>query len=90
MPGAPARRASCTCSPPAARRVIAMIASDMRVELNRLMAERFEAVACGLADNEFYLRELDEELAHCRDAYVGLAVTEIATFRAELSGPQWG
>jgi hypothetical protein len=30
------------------------------------------------------------DVAACRVAFVGLAVTEIASFRAELSGPQLG
>ena len=36
------------------------------------------------------MAELEEDLAETREAYVGLAVTEIATLRAELSGPQIG
>ncbi len=67
-----------------------MTAYEMRIELNRLMAERHEAAAGGLAGSALYMRELDEELQHCRDAYVGLAVTEIATLRAQLSGPRLG
>lgn len=31
-----------------------------------------------------------EEIEVLRDAYVGAAVTEIATLRAQLSGPQVG
>jgi hypothetical protein len=30
--------------------------------------------------------DLEDEIAHTRDAYVGAAVTEIAILRAELSG----
>lgn len=33
---------------------------------------------------------LDEEIAATRHAYVGAALTEIATLRAQLSGPQLG
>jgi hypothetical protein len=36
------------------------------------------------------MTELDDELAAARDAYVGLAVTEIASLRAQLSGRQLG
>jgi hypothetical protein len=48
------------------------------------MAERFEATEAGLGDNAIYMRELEDDLLAAREAYVGLAVTEIATLRAEL------
>jgi len=51
-----------------------------------LMAERFEATEAGLGDNAIYMRELEDDLLAAREAYVGLAVTEIATLRAELGG----
>ena len=44
----------------------------------------------GLAVNSAYMADLDGEIAVTAGAYVGAAVTEIATFRAELSGPQVG
>jgi hypothetical protein len=37
-----------------------------------------------------YMADLDDEIAEVSDAYVGAAVTEIATLRAELFGPQMG
>ena len=37
-----------------------------------------------------YLEDLDREIEGYRSAYVGAAVTEIASFRALLSGPQVG
>jgi hypothetical protein len=37
-----------------------------------------------------YMADLDEEIAVTRSAYVGAAVTEIASLRAQLSGPQFG
>jgi hypothetical protein len=37
-----------------------------------------------------FISDLDDELAATRAAYIGAAVTEIATLRAELSGPQVG
>jgi hypothetical protein len=37
-----------------------------------------------------WLVEVEDERAALRAAYVGAAITEIATLRAELSGPQWG
>jgi len=70
--------------------VIAMSARDMRVYLGQLMAERLEATEAGLGQNAVYMSELEEDLAAAREAYVGLAVTEIATLRGQLSGPQVG
>jgi hypothetical protein len=67
-----------------------MTSSDLRSELGRLMAERLDASEAGLAGNAAYVRDLDADLAAAREAYVGLAVTEIATLRAQLSGPQLG
>ena len=37
-----------------------------------------------------YMADLDGEIEATASAYVGAAVTEIATLRAELSGPQIG
>ena len=51
-----------------------MTATDARLQLLRLIAEHEDA----------------QEIAETRAAYVGLAVTEIATLRGELSGPQVG
>jgi hypothetical protein len=36
------------------------------------------------------MTELQHDLAASRAAYVGLAITEIATLRAQLDGPQVG
>jgi len=63
-----------------------MSARDLRTYLGVLMAERFEATEAGLGDNAIYMRELEGDLLAAREAYVGLAVTEIATLRAELGG----
>jgi hypothetical protein len=40
--------------------------------------------------NSAYMADLDREIETTARAYIGAAVTEIATFRAELSGPQVG
>jgi hypothetical protein len=56
-------------------------ALEIHTHLLDLQAER--ALASTAAD-------LDEEIEATNQAYVGAAVTEIATFRAELSGPQVG
>ena len=63
-----------------------MSALDLRAYLGVLMAERFEAAEAGLGDNALYMRELDDDLLAAREAYVALAVTEIATLRGELGG----
>jgi hypothetical protein len=40
--------------------------------------------------NPAYMTDLDDEIEATTCAYVGAAVTENATLRAELSGPQVG
>ena len=58
--------------------------------LRTLRAERALAAAQGLTADPAYAADVDDEIAACRQAYVGMAVTEIATLRAELSGPLLG
>jgi hypothetical protein len=58
--------------------------------LRRLEAERLDAVEAGLGANALYMNDLDNDIEASRALYVGLAVTEIATLRAQLSGPQVG
>lgn len=70
--------------------MIRMRAHDMRRELGRLTAERLDAIDAGLAGNTIYMLELEDDLTAAREAFTGLAVTEIATLRAELSGPLLG
>ena len=65
-------------------------AADLHHRLLLLEFERREAQHIGLIECEQYRRDLEEEMAECRVAYVGAAVTEIATLRAELSGRQVG
>jgi len=65
-------------------------AVQIRAYLSRLELERLEAKSIGLGDCPSYMSDLDEEIAHCRSAYVGTAVIEIAVFRGELSGRQAG
>ena len=67
-----------------------MSAHDMQVYLWQLTAERLDAADENLSADGLYMRELEDDLAAARDAFVGLAVTEIATLRGELSGPQVG
>jgi hypothetical protein len=67
-----------------------MTALDVRVQIQRLGLEHLDAVDAGLADNEAYMSDLEDELAAARHAYIGLAVTEIASLRAQLDGPLEG
>lgn len=67
-----------------------MTANEVQRLLSELHTERALAVLEGLGAQRAYMAELDEEIATWRAAYVGAAVTEIATLRAELSGPQVG
>jgi len=61
-------------------------AAAAKTHLDSLERERHLAAITGLLDVEPYRRDLDEELAATHAAYVGAAVTEIATLRAELGG----
>ncbi len=61
-------------------------AVDVRHHLDDLLAERSLADAQGLLDVDAYRSDLDSEIAAIRSAWVGAAVTEIATFRGQLSG----
>jgi hypothetical protein len=70
-----------------------MLAIEMHIRLKELQAERLFASSAGLAaDTAYmaYMADLDDEIAEVSDAYAGAAVTEIATLRAELFGPQMG
>ncbi len=67
-----------------------MSAHELRLRLGRLTAERLEAAEAGLELNALYMRDLEDDLLAAREAYVGLAVTEIATLRGELFGAQVG
>jgi hypothetical protein len=62
-------------------------AAEVRGHLFKLEAERALALDNGLGEVTTYMAELDEEIEYCRQLYVMYAVTEIATLRAELSGP---
>jgi hypothetical protein len=61
-----------------------MLTYEVRVALDALRAERL------LASSEGSTAELDAQIARANWLYVCAAVTDIATFRAELSGPQVG
>jgi hypothetical protein len=65
-------------------------AIEIHTHLLGLEAERALASIEGLPANSAYMADLDGEIEATIRAYVGAAVTEIATLRAELFGPQVG
>jgi hypothetical protein len=65
-------------------------ALELRSHVIQLEAERALALSEGLGGVEAYMADLDQELEHRRLLYVAAAVTEIASLRAELFGPQLG
>lgn len=67
-----------------------MSAIEMQNHLEELKVERALATVEGLAGDNSYMADLDDEIEATLHAYVATAVTEIATLRAELSGPQMG
>jgi hypothetical protein len=67
-----------------------MTALAARLELQRRQVERLDATDAGLGENAIYMADLETEIEASRVAYVALAVTEIATLRAELASPQVG
>jgi hypothetical protein len=67
-----------------------MTTSELHIHLQELRAERALASIEGLRVDSAYMADLNGEIETTNRAYVGAAVTEIASFRAELSGPQVG
>lgn len=67
-----------------------MSALEIHNHLRALAAERCLAALHGLSRDRAYMADLEEEIEATRHAYIGAAVTEIATFRAQLSTPQVG
>ncbi len=67
-----------------------MTTSELHQHLQTLSAERAAASLAGLDGDRRYLDDLEYEIDATRHAYVGAALTEIATLRAQLSGPQLG
>ena len=63
---------------------------EIQSHLKELRAERVLAGLEGLAPESAYMADLDDEIAAAEAAYVCAALTEIASLRAELSGPQVG
>jgi hypothetical protein len=65
-------------------------ALEARSHLSELQAERALVRTTSLAEVDAYMADLEEEIAAWQSVYVGAVVTEIATLRAQLSGPQVG
>jgi hypothetical protein len=61
-----------------------------RIHLAELRDELAAAHAAGLADHPAYKADLREEMQQAEVAYTAAAVSEIASFRAQLNGPQVG
>lgn len=61
-----------------------------RTHIAELRDELAAATVHGLVDHPAYMEDLNEALEAAHAAYVCAAVTEIATFRAQLGGPQVG
>jgi hypothetical protein len=67
-----------------------MTTTELRNQLKALEAERAAAAEWGLAGVPAYINDLDGEIEIWRAAYTSAAVTEIASLRSALSGPQVG
>ena len=67
-----------------------MSAIEIQDHLHHLKAERALALIEGLGGNAAYMADLDDEIAATRFAYVGAAVSEIASLWAQLWGHQMG
>jgi hypothetical protein len=67
-----------------------MSAIEIQTHLKDLHMERALASAEGLTGDSAYMADLDDEIVATSHAYVATAVTEIATLRAQLWGPQVG
>jgi hypothetical protein len=67
-----------------------MTATDARSRLHQLEAERLDALEAGLGGNALYMDDLHSDIEASRAMYIGLAVTEIATLRAQLGAPLRG
>jgi hypothetical protein len=63
---------------------------DARRLVKRLLAQRSTARGAGIAPQSRYMQQLEADLEAAREAYTGLAVTEIATLLGDLNGRQVG
>lgn len=65
-------------------------AAAVRERIQLLERERATATLAGIAANEHYMADILDEIEATRNAYVGAAVTELASLRAEFDGPLFG
>ncbi len=65
-------------------------AVDVKQHLMLLHEERALAIEAGLSADLAYMDDLEDEIAATRAAWIGAAVTEIASLRGQLGGPQYG
>ena len=65
-------------------------AADLQQGLRLLYSERSLAEFVGLGADLDYMTNLLDDIAVHESAFVGAAVTEISTLRAELGGPLLG
>ena len=77
-------------SPRTMREEMVVLTVEIQSLLTQLKRERALAAVEGLDRVRAYMDELEDEIAAVQSAYVCAVVTDIATFRAELSGPQLG
>lgn len=59
---------------------------ELHTQLLELHAERALARTTGVAGIASYMADLERDIARSQAAFVGAAVTEIATIRGQLSG----
>ena len=67
-----------------------MSAYELHTQLRELHAERHLAEETGVANIGSYMADLERDIARSHAAFVGAAVTEIATLRASALRPQLG
>ena len=67
-----------------------MSAFELHTQLRELHAERHLAEETGVARIGSYMADLERDIARSHAAFVGAAVTEIATLRGQLSGRNFG
>ena len=67
-----------------------MSAYELHNQLLELHAERAVAEETGVAKIGSYMEDLERDMARAHAAFVGAAVTEIATLRGELDGRNYG
>ena len=61
-------------------------AAQLQGHLRQLYAERSLADVSGLTSDPGYMADLIDDITAYEEAFVGVAITEIATLRAELGG----